>query len=203
MLDKDIWKPVDNNSTGYMGKKRNEEWARRDALYGKGNWQMGWLVEGNFLEYFEICEMYGEAYYFYFKQRPELMDHLVKTASDVYNFSPEDVKAGEDFSHRGALVTHITDTVIRRCVTRFGKKFEGDHLLQIRDRIGPHPLSLALSPGQVPFNDQNLLSFPDNLKELHGEDCWWLPGSVEDFYQRAKRLCLKKEVWEELSDKQY
>ncbi|OGF27244.1 hypothetical protein A2331_03685 [Candidatus Falkowbacteria bacterium RIFOXYB2_FULL_34_18] len=199
MLDKDVWKQIDNNSTGYMGKKRNEEWAKRNALYGVGNWQMGWLVEGNLLEYFEICEMYGEAYYAYFMLRPELMDHLVEVASDVYNYSPEDIQAGEDFSHRGDLVTHITDTVIRRCVNRFGRKFKGNKLLQIRDRIGPHPLSLALSPGQVPFNDQKILSFPDNLEELH-KDAWWLPGSVEDFYQRAKRLCLKKEVLKQIQD---
>jgi hypothetical protein len=37
MLDKNIWQPINNNSTGYVGKHRNEEWAKRDAKY-KEKW---------------------------------------------------------------------------------------------------------------------------------------------------------------------
>ncbi len=58
MHDLNIWQPVNNNSTGYLGKKRNEEWIKRDALYGQGNREMGWLVKGKYLRYPEICQLY-------------------------------------------------------------------------------------------------------------------------------------------------
>jgi hypothetical protein len=191
MLNPKIWKSVDNSSTGYVGKHRNEEWAKRDAKYGKDNWRMGWLVKGRFLEYLEVCRLYEDAYFEYFRRRPELLEYLLEVASDVYDYSPENVKSGTDYSKRGAIRTHIQDIAIRRCVKRFGRKFKGTKLLQIRDRVGTHPLSLALSPGQVPFHKPELLSNPDNLAEMR-KTAWWLPGSAEDFYQRAKRLNIRK-----------
>lgn len=194
MLDTEIWQPADNNSTGYLGKRRNEEWAKRDDKYGEGNWRMGWLVGDKLLEYADVCQFYGDSYYEYFKLRPELLEYLVKIASDVYDDNPANVEAGTDFKARGEVKTHIHDTAIRQCVRRFGRRFEGKILLQISEQAGQHPLSQALSPGQVPFHKKEYLSKPDNLAEIT-RDAWWLPGSVEDFYQRAKRLCVKKELF--------
>ena len=71
--------------------------------------------------------------------------------------------------------------------------------MQISERAGQHPLAQALSPGQVPFHKKEYLSYPDNLEEITKE-AWWLPASVEDFYQRAKRLCVKKEILENLGE---
>ena len=193
MLDKKIWQPINNNSTGYVGKHRNEEWAKRDAKYGQGNWQMGWLVEDEFLEYLEVCQLYEDAYFEYFKKKPELLEHLIAEASDVYDDDPSNVESGLDYSKRGAVRTHIQDIAIRRCVKRLGRQFNGNKLIQIRDVVGEHQLSLALSPGRVPFHQPELLSNPDNLREI-AKNSWWLPGSVEDFYQRAKRLCVKKSI---------
>jgi hypothetical protein len=190
MLDTKFWKPTDNRSTGYVGKHRNDEWAKRDTRFGKGNWQVAWLVDGKLLEYLEVCQLYEDAYFEYLQKRPELLEYLIKTASDVYDDDPKNVESGLDYSKRGDIRTHIQDISIRRCVKRFGKAFKGNVLLQIRDRAGSHPLSLALSPGQVPFHKPELISNPDNLVEI-SRDMWWLPSSVEDFYQRAKRLCLK------------
>ncbi len=199
MLDKNIWQPINNKSTGYLGVRRNEEWAKRDGIYGQGNWRMAWLIDDNLLEYADVCQLYGEAYYEYFKQRPELLDYLVKIASDVYDDTPANVEAGVDYNVRGEVKTHIHDTAIRQCVKRFGKQFEGEKLFQISEHAGQHPLSLALSPGQVPFHKKEYLSRPSNLDEII-KDAWWLPGSVEDFYQRAKRLCVKKEILENLGE---
>ncbi len=191
MLDKKIWKTINNISPGYVGSRRNQEWVKRDRKYGHGNWQMAWLVNGKQLDYYEACKLYEESYYKYFIQRPELLATLLHEARNIYDDNPQNVRAGRDYRNRGNIRTHIQDTTIRNCIKRFGKKFHGKRLIQIRDRIGKHPLSLALSPGQVPFYDQNLLSNPSNLKKMH-RTAWWLPGSVEDFYQRAKRLCVNK-----------
>jgi hypothetical protein len=191
MLNKTEWKLVDNTSAGYVGSRRNELWAERDSKYGKGNWRSVWLVEGDYLEYEEVCRLYEDAYFEYFKKRLELLEYLLEAASDVYDDDPSNVESGLDYSRQGSVRTHIQDIAIRNCVKRLGREFRGQTLLQIRDREGEHPLSLALSPGQVPFHKPELLSDPDNLREIRSK-AWWLPLSVEDFYQRAKRLAIRK-----------
>ena len=193
MLRQEEWQLIDNTSPGYVGKRRNDLWAERDAKYGKDNWQTIWLVEGIYLEYEETCRLYEDAYFEYFKQRPELLEYLLEVASEVYDDDPSNVESGLDYSKRGDVRTHIQDIAIRNCVKRFGRKFSGNKLLQIRDRMGEHPLSLALSPGQVPFHKPELVSRPDNLDEIK-RNAWWLPLSVEDFYQRAKRLVIRSEL---------
>jgi hypothetical protein len=190
MLSREEWKLVDNTSPGYVGQRRNALWAERDIHYGKGNWQTIWLVAGHYFEYQEACSLYEDAYLEYFKKRPELLEFLLEEASDVYDDDPSNVESGLDYSKRGDIRTHIQDIAIRNCVKRFGREFKGSRLIQIRDRIGEHPLSLALSPGQVPFHKPDLVSNPDNLAEIRSK-AWWLPLSVEDFYQRAKRLVVK------------
>jgi hypothetical protein len=195
MLDRSEWRLVDNTSPGYVGSRRNQLWAEREAKYGKGNWQTIWLVMGRFLEYEEACRLYEDAYFEYFKKRPELVEFLLDVAADVYDDDPSNVTSGLDYSKRGEVRTHIQDIAIRNCVKRFGRKFNGNKLLQIRDRIGEHPLSLALSPGQVPFHKPELLSNPDNLADIRAR-AWWLPSSVEDFYQRAKRLVVRSKPLE-------
>lgn len=190
MLDPKIWKRIDNLSTGYLGKKRNAEWARRDEMYGAGNWRMSWYIEGKLLEYADVCQIYGQAYYDYFRMRPELLDYLVKIARDVFDDDPANVEAGTDYSVRGSTKTHIHDTAIRQAMKRLGKTFQGEELFQISNFNNNHPLAIALSPGQVRFHKPEWLSNPDNLDYVQ-KDAWWVPGSVEDFYQRAKRLCVR------------
>jgi hypothetical protein len=80
MLSQAEWKLVDHRSPAYVGKHRNELWRGRDAQYGKGNWQTIWLVGGNYLEYEEACRLYEDAYFEYFKQRPELLEYLLEVA---------------------------------------------------------------------------------------------------------------------------
>jgi hypothetical protein len=192
MLSRKEWSLIDNTSPGYVGKHRNELWAERDSKYGKGNWQLIWLVAGDYLEYTEACRLYEDAYFENFRKRPELLEYLLEVAADVYDDDPSNVESGFDYSKRGDVRTHIQDIAIRNCVKRFGREFRGNKLVQIRDRVGEHPLSLALSPGQVPFHKPELVSNPDNLAEIRSK-AWWLPLSVEDFYQRAKRVVVRNE----------
>jgi hypothetical protein len=193
MLNKNDWKLVDNTSPGYVGQRRNDLRGERDNKYGTENWQTVWLVGDDYLDFEEVCRLYEDAYFQYFEKRPELLDLLLRVASDVYDDEPSNVESGYDYLKQGSIRTHIQDIAIRNCVRRFGRTFNGNTLLQIRDRMGEHPLSLALSPGQVPFHRPELISFPDNLAQLE-TSAWWLPLTVEDFYQRAKRLVVRNPV---------
>lgn len=190
MLDQKIWKPIDNSSPGYEGQSRNEKIKSRNKLYGKGRWTMGWLYGNLVLEYEEVCWVYEDGYFNYFSSRPELLDHLCKIASEVYDDDVSNVASGQDYSKKGSVRTHIQDIAIRRCLVRSGRSFDGDSLVQIRDAEGKSAVSKALSPGQVPFHRIEMITVPANIQEIKAKQ-WWLPGSVEDFYQLNKRIFLK------------
>lgn len=190
MLKKNEWKQINNDSTGYLGSKRNYEYGKRNKKYGKGNWKIGWVCGDLILDYLEVCQMYEDAYFEYLSYRPELIEYLENIASDVYDDDPKNTESELDYLKRGKVRTHIQDIAIRRCMMRLGKSFKGKKLIQIRDRDGKDPISKTLSPGQVPFHKIELITIPSNIDWVHNKR-WWLINSVEDFYQRNKRVFLK------------
>lgn len=190
MLDLKSWKQVDNNSLGYEGKSRNGNIEARNQMYGTGNWVIGWVHGELVLEYEEVCRVYEDGYLEYFKLRPELLKHLSEIASEVYDDDISNIASGQDYAIKGDVLTHIQDIAIRRCFVRLGLAFKGQEPVQIRDARGKGAISMALSPGQVPFHQPQLISSPDNLEEIRSNQ-WWLPGSVEDYYQLNKRLFLR------------
>lgn len=192
MLNQKKWLQTNNDSPGYVGEKRNGFEEGWDLKYGKGNWRMGWLYGEHILEYEEVCRVYEDGYYEYMKQRPEILDHLCGIACEVYDDDITNINSGQDYSKKGDIRTHIQDIAIRRCLMRFGRDFQGKEAVQIRDKDGKDAVSRTLSPGQVPFHRQDLITTPDNLKEMY-RNRWWLPGTVEDFYQRNKRIFIDKQ----------
>ena len=46
----------------------------------------------------EALQLYVEAYVAHLGASPDVLDWLVKTASDVYDISPTDVDSGTDFT---------------------------------------------------------------------------------------------------------
>ena len=109
---------------------------------------------GNLLEYKEVCQLYEDAYYEFFVKRPEILEHLLEVVGEIYDDEPSNIKSGIDYLKRGAVRTHIQDIAIRNCLKRLGRNFKGKQILQIRDRVGSHPLSLALSPAKCLFTGQ-------------------------------------------------
>ena len=66
-----------------------------------------------------------------------------------------------------------------------GLWFRGKDLLQIRDSVGTHPLSMTLSPGKVPFHRPDLM-LPPFERPTH--ELWYDLDSAEAFYQFNKYL---------------
>ena len=77
----------------------------------------------------------------------------------------------------------MQDIAIRRTVLRLGRKFEGDHLVQIRGRDSE---GAKYNPGFVPFHLLDMIVKPS----LTG---WWQENSIEDFYQSNKVLQVRKD----------
>ena len=174
------WKTVER--PGYLGKKREEKFREWNAAHGEGNWRLAWRAGLIVADFLGACALYEDAYFVFLSDNPRTLMELAATASDVYDDDPSNVRSGYDYAKQETGRTHIQDIAIRRCLLRMhGFCFMGDTLIQIRDKLGTHSLSMRLSPGRIPFHFPDLIVEP----ELAG---WWDPGSVESFYQSNKVL---------------
>ena len=179
------WKSLER--PGYSGAFRNQRIAEWNEKYGVGNWRLGWWVNGRSIDFLGVCALYEDAYYWFLNENPSIVSLLCGEASEVYDDAESNVDSGLDYTKQKTAHTHIQDIAIRRSLLRLGNWFAGDKLIQIRDEVGEHSLSITLSPGRVPFHQPNWIYQP----EIEG---WWLPGSVEAFYQSNKFLQIKKEA---------
>jgi hypothetical protein len=184
------WILASTDAPGYLGSRREAKFAEWDEAYGRGNWSQLWIAGDQLLDFVGACTLYEDAYVEYLRQRPELLDHLCEVACDVYDDNPSNVGSGHDYRVQETVHTHIQDISIRNALVRLGREFRGNTLVQIRDAKGKSAISMALSPGQVPFHRPELITTPTNLASIY-EHRWWLPYSAEDFYQRNKRLAIR------------
>ena len=172
---------------GYLGGVRNLKFQEWDARFGHGNWRLVWKIGPAHHDFLGACALYEDAYYEHLKNVHEDREQLIREASDVFDDSFTNVGSGLNYFIQETTRTHVQDIAIRRSLVRLGLWFEGDSPVQIRDKLGEHPLSIKLSPGQVPFHRPDLIEQP----ELAG---WWKPQSVEAFYQSNRFLqILEKE----------
>jgi hypothetical protein len=174
-----MWHTIER--PGYFGKHRDERYAEYDARFGSGNWKVAWQIGAAVHDMLGATALYEDAYLAFLIANPDVCDLLVAEASDVYDDDPSNVTCGLDYTAQETSRTHLQDIAVRRSLVRMGRWFAGETLIRIRDSRGDHPLSMTLSPGRVPFHRPELIVQP----ELTG---WWLPGSVEGFYQSNKVL---------------
>lgn len=170
---------------GYLGGQRDQKYQEWNQLYGSKNWRLVWRWQNIYLNFPQACSVYEESYFLFLKNNPQICKELVCSASNVYDDAPSNINSCTNYLIQETKHTHIQDIAIRRSLERLGETFKGKELIQIRDKNGFHPLSLTLSPGQVPFHRQDLIINP----WLEG---WWQPGSVECFYQSNRFLQVRK-----------
>tara|TARA_Y100000310_G_scaffold1987_1_gene2486 strand:- start:1068 stop:1616 length:549 start_codon:yes stop_codon:yes gene_type:complete len=170
----------DVKRVGYVGKKRNRAIRELNERYGKGNWRIVWRWAEDVIEREEALTHYEGSYVKFFDENQGELDWLVRTASDVYDMSPNDIYSGTNYDRNQRGATHIQDIAIRRAVIALGREFEGDHLVQIRE----NKEGGRLNPGRVPFYMPEMVVRP----KLRG---WWNSDSIEDFWQSNKVLQAK------------
>lgn len=182
------WKTI--GRPGYFGKYRNKKYREWDERYGKGNWRVAWLIGETHADYLGACALYEDAYFIFMVANPDVTERLVREASDVYDDAPSNVHSRFDYARQETDRTHVQDIAIRRSLLRMGIWFRGDKLIQIRDSVGTHPLSMTLSPGQVPFHRPDLVVPAPEERPVH--EGWFGEVSVEAFYQNNKFLQAKE-----------
>ena len=183
------WRIVER--PGYFGTSRNEIHAKYDDLFGKDSWRIAWQWGDQIIQKPEALQIYEDGYYEFFKKNRDVLEWLVKTASDVYDTAPSNVDSKFSYELQETPNNHIHDVAIRRAVLRNGVWFEGDHLMHIR----PEKEGEKLGPHLVPFHLPNMI-YRGQIK-YKGEDRdfsinppWWIKlgieDSIEQFYQQNK-----------------
>ncbi len=171
------WLEIDG-LTGQVGRMRAAVSLKRNQQFGQQRWGLGWRFQGRVINRVEALALYEEAYFLYLQVRPDLLDWICSIASEVYDNSVSNIESGLDYSIQETDATHLQDISIRRCLVRLGRKFAGDHPVQVR---GHDTEGHVLNPGQVPFH------CPEEI-EHREKAAWWKPESVEAFWQHNKVL---------------
>ncbi len=189
------WETVER--PGYFGKVRDELSDKWDSEIPQG-WRIAWEWGSQILNKPEALQIYEDAYYEHLRNNPDILDWIVKTALDVYDTAPTNVKAGLSYDKQETPNNHLHDVAIRRAVLRNGRWFEGDHLIEVRK---PGSEGERLSPYAVPFHFPLMIYQGEDIKDYGDKGKWWrnmgeergISHTVEEFYQHNK--ILQSRVW--------
>lgn len=175
------------NQLSYAGFKRPQIERNLDKTFGKENWQEAHFIDGNVITKQKAYKIYEESYYEFLKSRPDVLEWLVNTASEVYDIQPSNIESGCDYNKQECTAVHLQDIAVRNVLKRLDRKFKGDHPVQIR---GHKTEGYVLNPGQVPFHEPDkILSSGNNQKK------WWRKDSVEEWYQSSKALLVNPDYF--------
>jgi len=170
---------------GYSGGKKSLRDQNRNEVFGHGTWRTMFRWGDDIITYNEALMLYEDAYIEYFRKHPEELEWISKTGCNVFDNSDSNVMCGTDYAIQEAISTHLQDIAVRRCLIRLGRRFEGDHLVEIRGRDTE---GFRLNPGQVDFHLPQFLVTPE-------PESWWMQGSVEAFWQTNKIFLVKECVF--------
>ncbi len=123
-------------------KERNGRQREWDRKFGEGNWEIGYVIDGEFRTQDSVYEsVYVESYRQYFDANPEELDELCRLAKVLRN--PHSVATGG---------VDLQIPAVQTCLQERGKELAGDAVVDIGTWKGErsHTISERLSPLQVP-----------------------------------------------------
>jgi len=176
---------------GQFGSKKAMIHKELDRLYGIGSWRVAWQLGNIIISKEQALQEYEDAYYQYLLDHPDRLEWLVANASDVYDNSITNIKAGPDrfdyTKQESSRGVHIQDIAVRRVVClRFNRKFEGERAIALRGHsLGESGNRWSLDPGIVPFHK------PELIVPIEFEG-WWQPGTIEAFYQQCRVIQVRQ-----------
>ncbi len=165
---------------GFFGHSKSKRVKEFNEQFGEENWRIAWQVRDKHVPFKDAIQLYENGYRIYFKLHPDILEALVKTASEVYDNSLSNIYSGTRYENQENNSNHFQDISIRKIIEQIGLQFLGKDLVKLRP-YSRHLIGRQLSPGTVPFHKPELISKP----HLKG---WWKANSIEDFYQSNKVL---------------
>lgn len=180
IIDMTLWQVV--GSPGYAGSRKRKRDKARDQRFGSGNWMTAFIWGEDIVHRDFALQLYEDAYFLHFQKEQTVLEGLIHAASDVYDNAVTNVESGLDYQKQETPATHLQDIAVRRAVLRLGRRFQGDHLVEIR---GPKSEGYDLNPGRVPFHLPRMIAESEPLPK------WIQQGSIEAFWQSNKVLLVK------------
>ncbi len=179
----------------YLGKNKDEQVTQWNREYGEGGWRLAWqLASGEVLGFSEIFQLYVDSYTLYFELH--LDEAYFLTDNFAYTYDKDLVSKEESFNPyalyflpgRPNQFHHVA--LNHALEFRLLLEFKGDKPLQVREGkpgTDPNtwPAGWRWSPGRIPA------AHPELIPQSALSD-WWQSGSIEDLYQSAKILQIKK-----------
>lgn len=117
---------------------RQQEWDRK---YGEGSWEIGYVLDGEFVSQKDALEtIYYRSYEQHFREHPADLEELIHLAKKLRNPHAEATTSVD------LQVPAITDYL-----TRHGLSLQGHEAVDIGSWEGTasHPISIRLSPLQI------------------------------------------------------
>ena len=182
------WKLTDTK-VGYVGFKRKKREAEFDELYGKGDRKICHRWNRYILNKDMALSLYETAYYQFLSKNSDILEWLTKTASNVYDYSENNIKCGYSYNMDGEKAAHYQDIAVKRAVRDLGYSFNGYKNIQIR---GKDSEGYALNPGLVSFHIPEFISKDELYNSEENPRIRWKQGSVESFWQNNKVLVVRE-----------
>jgi len=178
---------------GYFGRRKAEKIAQLNEKYGIGNWTLGWVVrklndvsDPIILEFEDACKrVYEQSYFEYLLAHPGEFSFIC-SFFEVIDNAPSNIQSGLDYTIQEASSTHIQDIAIRNVLKKMGlwfKSVDPDNILVVR---GEDSNGFRFNPGQIPLATKFVIEHPSIAPK------WAKPGSVEDFWQSNKHICVRE-----------
>ena len=117
---------------------RQREW---DRIYGEGNWQVGYLIDGKFVSQEEALEtIYYRSYEQHFQMHPADLEELISLAKSLRNPHAE-----------ATTSVDLQVPAIQEYLRQHGLQLYGREVVDIGSWNGyaSHPISVRLSPLQI------------------------------------------------------
>ena len=181
---------VSNERVGYAGFRKSRMARDRNLRYGEGNWKIVHRLGDILLDPPDALSLYETAYIHFFIHNHSELDHICAIASDVYDYSENNIRSGFSYDMTGEKASHFQDVAVRRAVRALGRTFEGQVLVQIRGRDST---GYFLNPGLIPFHLPGLIRQPEEHAGQENVRIWWNKGSIESFWQNNKLLLYKEQ----------
>jgi hypothetical protein len=220
-----VWIPV--GSPGWAGPEK-ARWRRLlDQRFTAEGWRFAHVVRGAIVPTSVAIRDYEQSYRRYLRDRPDLVEFLVTTCGNVYDWAVENVR-DVDYDQPDTEMNHYQDISVRRVIAELvddpswpavtetpretvpmtdlgtGVTHEVPRARGFRgDRLlqmrDPLSPGYMLNPAVVPVHDPALITtIPGRVDWYHAEGCGHL--SVEAFWQTSKVVEVRLDRFLELGE---
>lgn len=196
MTEREYWEVLEH--PGYLGSRRGKKIAEWNEQYGEGNWRLSHFQtrDRKILGYDDVFQVYVDGYEKYFQEHRNEADFIVKNYS--YGYDQDLIRKEQAFDpyalyDKPGIANQFHHVAFNRAILLVtGQDFQGSTPVQVREgKPGTpddkQPNGYKWSPGRIPCVNPELIP----KVQLSGNQ-WWQNGSVEDFYQKAKVLEVKR-----------